>query len=239
MRNAPVAVEIAKRAAIVGTAFGGLEHQRQVLVGRQDADRPVYLRQSGPHRPGAPRQSQRQRTASWGYSCPSGWRRTRLRGSAANRYVSSRNVCASSGASQRRCRAPPGSGPFLHHPVIQPAAVIPAVDESADQPAGQVKRVTGRLISHQQIDHLRAHPHGHLSARQVTCQDRISHRSPRPFEPLYFRMQSNQSCISCTITVRFGLVWYNSDSGVERIHVIIGRSEPGQSFWRPGCVSRH
>ena len=39
----PVAIEVAERTLIVRAALGGLQDQRQVLVGRQNADRPVDL----------------------------------------------------------------------------------------------------------------------------------------------------------------------------------------------------
>ena len=42
-------VKIAERAGVKRTAHGGLQHQGQILIGRQNADRRYRLPQNAPH----------------------------------------------------------------------------------------------------------------------------------------------------------------------------------------------
>ena len=66
----PVPVEIAERTPVIRAALGRLDHQRQVLVGRQDADRAIDATELAARpQPTAPTSSRAGRRA-WGRSAP-------------------------------------------------------------------------------------------------------------------------------------------------------------------------
>ena len=129
--EAAVAVKVAEGAGIKGTALRGLEDDRHVLVGREDADRLVDLAVTGDVGLVTLRSHRRLRAVGRPFQVGSrGGERAQAAGGQIGRAgprrarrASSCRDLASAGSSQRRSRPPPGSLPLGDDFAVQPAPV--------------------------------------------------------------------------------------------------------------------
>jgi len=145
-----VPVEVTERAAIIRAAFGRLDHQRQVLIGRQNADGTIDAAE------------------------PCNIRGQAFRSPSAQHLDPgiAKGVCdlLGKGMDPRRKGTallgreplPPAAvraSPFAQHATIERPTVVAAIFERADQPSRQVERVTRLFVADEDVDGHRSHAH--------------------------------------------------------------------------------